>query len=414
MRRTGPAIYLETDGGGEIEIVLVDESGSEQRLPCTTPEQDLIRATEVDFSAYRKEIRRLREEHPLFEERLDIPETDLEDLTAQVLTLPEMLRKVDPVAYFTVTASLDAALRMRDDGSASFLLYAGQQQILALEEPIRAQVRLRNIFDVAFDEMERATQRERYERLRSIYPATVDWHFLMRWMDEEQGAPVSGRRMEYAVSSLYELYLLELMLYFRQEKRRIARCEYCWDYFVPKTSHATAYCDRKIDGKTCKQLGPNLKRFAGPERDEALRIYKQLRQRLAARMERYESAAPFERTKLLKMNLHMYAEWSDLASGARMAYLRRELDTEEFLRRIDVYHNLESYQVSAPESPGKSVSQERIEQDIDFDPTDAYPETVQWLDLSVPDPKWETYTAEELVRRDRQGHESLREKYGRE
>ena len=88
--------------------------------------------------------------------------------------------------------------------------------------------------------------------------------------------------------------------------------------------------------------------------------------------------------------------------------------TEEFLRRIDVYHDLESYQVSAPESPGKSVLQERVEQDIDFDPTDAYPETVQWLDLSVPDPQWETYTAEELVRRDRQGHESLREKYGRE
>ena len=122
MRRVDPAIYLETDGGGEIEIVLTDASGNEQRLPRTTPERDLIRATEVDFSAYRKEIRRLREKHPLFEERLDIPETDLEDLTAQVLALSEMLREIDPVAYFTVTASLDAALRMRDDGSASFLL----------------------------------------------------------------------------------------------------------------------------------------------------------------------------------------------------------------------------------------------------------------------------------------------------
>ena len=331
-----------------------------------------------------------------------------------MLALSEMLREIDPAAYFTVSAGLDAALRMRDDGSASFLLYAGQQQILALEKPICAQVRLRNIFDVAFGEMERATQRERYEKLRRIYPATVDRHFLMRWVDEKQGAPVSGRRMEYAVSSLYELRLLELMLYFRQEKQRIARCEYCWGYFVPKTSHATAYCDRKIDGKTCKQLGPNLKWFVGPEQDEALRIYKQLRQRLAARMERYESAAPFERTKLLKMDLHMYAELSYLASDARMAYLRRELDTEEFLRRIDVYHDLESYQVSAPEEAGKSVFQERVEQDIDFDPVDAYPATMQWLDLGSPDPIWKTYTTEALAQRDRQGHESLREKYGRE
>ena len=88
--------------------------------------------------------------------------------------------------------------------------------------------------------------------------------------------------------------------------------------------------------------------------------------------------------------------------------------TEEFLRRIDVYHDLESYQVSAPESPDKSVFQERVERDIDFDPADAYPATMQVLDLGSPDPKWETYTAEELVRRDRQGHESLPEKYGRE
>lgn len=180
MRRVGPAIYLETDGGGEIEIVLTDASGSEQRLPRTTPEQDLIHVTEVNFSVYRKEIRRLREEHSLFEKRLDISEADLEDLTAQVLALPELLREIDPVAYITVVTRLDAALQMHDDGSASFLLYAGRRQILALEEPIRTQVRLRNIFDVAFDEMERATQRERYEKLHSIYPATVRQHFLMR------------------------------------------------------------------------------------------------------------------------------------------------------------------------------------------------------------------------------------------
>ena len=127
------------------------------------------------------------------------------------------------------------------------MLYAGQRQVFALEEPIRTQVRLRNIFDVVFDEMERAAQRERYEKLRGICPAVVRRHFLMRWMDEELGAPVSSRRMEYTVSSLYELRLLELMLYFRQEKRRIARYEYCWGYFVPKTSHATSYCDREID-----------------------------------------------------------------------------------------------------------------------------------------------------------------------
>lgn len=413
MARPGPAVYLETDDSGTIGIVLVDEAGNEKLLQRTTPEQDLICAIEVDYSAYRKEIQRLREEHPLFEKRIDIPEADLEDLTAQVLTLPEMLHEIDPVAYFVVSARLDAGLRMRDDGSASFLLYAGQRQILALEEPIRTQVRLRNIFDVTFDEMERATQRERYEKLQRTYPETVGRHFLMRWMDEEQGGPLSSKRMEYTVSSLYELRLLELMLFFRQEKRRIARCEYCWGYFVPKTSHATAYCDRNIDGKTCKQLGPNLKRFLGPEQDEALRICKQLRQRMAARMERYESAVPTEREKLFKLDMYMYADWSELARDARAAYLRHELTTEEFLRRIDIFHDLGSYEVSKADAPGKSILQERIEQNIDFEPESVYP-TMHELDLSGPEPTWKTYTAEELAQKEQQGHESLRDKYGKE
>ena len=37
MRRTGPTIYLETDGSGEIEIVLVNGNGDEYRPLRTTP-----------------------------------------------------------------------------------------------------------------------------------------------------------------------------------------------------------------------------------------------------------------------------------------------------------------------------------------------------------------------------------------
>ena len=222
----GPMIYLEADGSGEVEVVLADKAGGEKRLPRTTPEHDLILAVETDYSAYRKELRHLREEHPLFEEQPDVQQSALMDLTAQARTLADTLREINPVAHFIVTARLDAALRTPDDGTALFLLRAGQRQLLALEEPIRAQVRLRNIFAVTFDGMERATQRERYEKLRSIYPDAVGRHYFMRWMDEADGAPLSSTRAEYAVSSLHELRLLELALYFQQEKRRITRCEY--------------------------------------------------------------------------------------------------------------------------------------------------------------------------------------------
>ena len=98
-------ICLEVDGSGEIEVVLSDEAGGEERIPRTTPERDLILAVETDYSAYCKELRRLREEHPLFEETVDVRETDLQDLTAQAQALAETLRETDPVARFTVAAA---------------------------------------------------------------------------------------------------------------------------------------------------------------------------------------------------------------------------------------------------------------------------------------------------------------------
>ena len=75
-----------------------------------------------------------------------------------------------------------------------------------LEEPIRTQVCLRNILEMTFDGMERA-------------------------------------------------------LYFQQDKQRIARCDYCWGWFIPKTKKATRYCDRVTDGFLCKQRGARFKRW---------------------------------------------------------------------------------------------------------------------------------------------------------
>ena len=45
-------IYLETDASGEIEVVLPGGAGSEERIPRTTPERDLIFAAEADYSGY--------------------------------------------------------------------------------------------------------------------------------------------------------------------------------------------------------------------------------------------------------------------------------------------------------------------------------------------------------------------------
>ena len=48
-----------------------------------------------------------------------------------------------------------------------------------------------------------------------------------------------------------------------------------------------------------------------------------------------------------------------------------------------------------------------------FDPETHYPEAMQVLDLREPEPKWKLHTAEDLRREDQNGHQSLREKYGK-
>ena len=48
--------------------------------------------------------------------------------------------------------------------------------------------------------------------------------------------------------SVLVMRMLELALYFQQDNQRIARCDYCWGWFVPKTKKATRYCDRVTDG----------------------------------------------------------------------------------------------------------------------------------------------------------------------
>ena len=164
------ALLLKADDKNRWSVILHHADGRETILPSATPAEHLITASEIDYSAYRREIRNLREHHPLFEERIDVSQADFEDFVAEALLLPSMIRDIDPVGYFELVQLIDQSLRQEDDGSASFLLHAAAQLLQILEEPIRAQVYLRNALEIACDGMERATQQERYQKLVGTYP----------------------------------------------------------------------------------------------------------------------------------------------------------------------------------------------------------------------------------------------------
>ena len=369
--------------------------------------KDLIAATEIDYRKYRREIKRLRDEHPLFESQPDISMTDFENLVAEALLLPAMLQKPDPVSFFVLGELLHQSLQAEDDGSASFLLNAAEGLLYVLEEPIRAQICLRNIYEITFDGMERATQRERFERLCHVYPD------VGKLCNPASLPNVEPEQRIFRVNSIFGLRLLELALYFQQDTQRIARCDYCWGWFIPKTKKVTRYCDRVMDGFPCKQRGSRFKRNLIEEQDGALKICNQLRDRMYARFLRWQDAAPTERDNLIPMDYDQYTAWSENARLARMEYLDGKLTAEEFLRRIDMTHEVESYDTDKAELVDETMWQRMVAGDLGFDAETHYPEMMQTLDLDAEGPKWELRTADELRREDQKGHQSLREKFGK-
>lgn len=133
-----PKLLLMEAGEGRFSSVFQHGDGMVERFPATTPAKDLIAATEIGYCSYRNEIKRLREEHPLFAPQLEIPMADFEDFVTEALLLPSMLQKADPVSFFALGILLDKALQREDDGSALFLLDAAQELLHVLEEPIHA------------------------------------------------------------------------------------------------------------------------------------------------------------------------------------------------------------------------------------------------------------------------------------
>ena len=149
------------------------------------------------------------------------------------------------------------------------------------------------------------------------------------------------------------------------------------------------------------------------DQDGALKLCNQLRDRMYARLLRWQDAAPGERDSLIPMDYGQYEAWSENARLARMEYLKGQLTAEEFLRRIDATHELESYEAGKAELVEETAWQRMVAGNFAFDAETHYPEIIQVLDLRAEEPKWELYTADDLRREDQKGHQSLRKRYGK-
>lgn len=363
-----------------------------------SPAENLITFSELDYTEYRQGFQRLQA-HSLFEPKLEILLSEFENFVSEALLLPSELSQIDPVGFSFLGEELHRCLQASDDNSAGFFLAAVQEILQILEEPLRVQTIFRNIFEVTFDGTERLPQAERLQKLTQIYP--------------EIGTVVAEISLDFEPHSVLDFWLFQLAMYFRQDEPRITRCDYCWRYFIPKTKKATRYCDRVVDRQTCKQRGANLARREKSTQDEALLTCKRLRDRMYSRLLRWQNTAPNKRERLIPMDYLQYESWSENARLMRMKYLRGELAAEEFLRKIDITHELDDYdckEIIMSNEP--SVWQTLVENDITFSP-EKYFEDVMKLDFMQPNPEWLTITADEQRKRAQAGHQSFKEKYGK-
>lgn len=127
-----------------------------------------------------------------------------------------------------------------------------------------------------------------------------------------------------------------------------------------------------------------------------------LRDRMYARLLRWQDALPSEQDRLIRMDYGQYEAWSENTRLARMEYPRGDLTAEEFLRRIDTTHELQSYEASKAELvDGPTPWQRRVASDITFDPVVNLLEKFMVLGLTHPgdqDAQWELHTADDLRR----------------
>lgn len=221
-----------------------------------------------------------------------------------------------------------------------------------------------------------------------------------------------GQAREYALSDLYELCLAELSLYFQQSKQRIARCENCWRYFIPRTEAESRYCYDAADGRPCKEIGPGNMRRLRADTDGGLAAYERLRRRLEERANRLELAPPGAEDRLIPFDRDQYAAWLDLARETKRNYQTGRISAGEFLRRIDPGEELVPYDAERTElpPPDETPWRDSIKRAMDFVSDGLFMDT-DFLDLRGDEPTWEIITAKSQMLCARGGHTSLHDRY---
>jgi len=131
-----------------------------------------------------------------------------------------------------------------------------------------------------------------------------------------------------------EQYYIFLLQHFLLTNPRVAVCQYCGRFFIPKTRKKTRYCDRIIrDGKTCKQIAPHMTHRERTASNRVLTEFNRVKDMLLHRLDR---TCDDKRSSPIDLTYAEFCKWQKAASEARCRFLAGEITEEEALRIIYV------------------------------------------------------------------------------
>ena len=131
-----------------------------------------------------------------------------------------------------------------------------------------------------------------------------------------------------------EQYFVFLLQHFILSTPKVAVCQFCGRFFIPKTRKKTLYCDRIVrEGRTCKQIAPYLKRKEKIAASTVLSEFKRTKEMME---KRYDRTGGNKGPSVIDITYDQYFEWLLLATDTRSRYLAGELTEREALEMIHV------------------------------------------------------------------------------
>ncbi len=130
-------------------------------------------------------------------------------------------------------------------------------------------------------------------------------------------------------------YVQFLFLNMMQSNSNFCKCNYCYNFFIPKTKKLTRFCDRinPESGKTCKEIAPTIYRNEDIGSNKVLKEYNLALRRNYKRMCRGEERLPGTSSDK-DIDPKTYFDWRDRALKAMKLWKGKEISDAEFLNIV--------------------------------------------------------------------------------